>query len=177
MTIPTLQTARLNLRPFAESDAEPLYHILSEECVLRYFPNPQPPARDRVARLVAHQIRHWEEHGFGWWAVELQAEPGLIGWNGLQYLPETGEIEIGYLLGRAHWGRGLATEGAQAGLRFGFTTLGLQTIIAVVHPENTASQGVIQKLGMAFSNKAEYFGMQVLRYTLDAASYRQHQEA
>jgi ribosomal-protein-alanine N-acetyltransferase len=171
--VPTITTERLTLRPFVEQDADPLYHILAQEGVLCYFPNPEPPPPDRIERFVSHQIKHWEDHGFGWWAVELRTEQKLIGWNGLQYLPETDEIEIGYLLNRDYWGRGLATEGARPGLRFGFETLGLERIIALTHPENVASQRVIAKLGMAFTNEADYFGMHVCRFEIDADTYAQ----
>jgi len=138
---------------------------------LRYFPSPKPPSLEKTQRFVMAQINHWKEHGFGWWAVELRNKPGIIGWNGLQYLPETDEIEIGYLLGKAYWGKGLATEGGQPGLVFGFEQLALDEIIAVVHPENIPSQKVIQKLGLKFTDETDYFGMQVYRYALDAKTY------
>ena len=125
MNIPTLTTPRLTFRPFTEADAEPLHRILNEDGILRYFPRPEPPDLARVQRLVAGQLRHWEEHGLGWWAVELRSTGELLGWNGLQYLPDTEEVEVGYLLSRRHWGQGLATEGAQAALRFGVETLRL----------------------------------------------------
>ena len=73
MNIPTLTTPRLTLRPFTEADAEPLHRILNEDGILRYFPRPDPPDLARVERLVAGQLRHWEEHGLGWWAVETAA--------------------------------------------------------------------------------------------------------
>jgi ribosomal-protein-alanine N-acetyltransferase len=170
--VPTITTERLLLRPFTEQDADPLYDILATEGVLRYFPNPDPWPRDRVGRFVAFQIKHWEDHGFGWWAVEPRGKGELIGWNGLQYLPDTDEVEIGYLLAKDYWGQGLATEGAWPGLQFGFETLGLERIVAVVHPENTASQRVTAKLGMSFTNEADYFGMHVYRYEIKAAAYR-----
>jgi RimJ/RimL family protein N-acetyltransferase len=174
--IPTITTERLVLRPFAEQDAGPLYDILAEEGVLRYFPNTSPPPRDRVGRFIAHQLKHWEEHGFGWWAVEPRERGELIGWNGLQYLPDTDEIEIGFLLAKDYWGQGLATEGARPGLWLGFETLRLERIVAVVHPENIASQRVIEKLGLTFTNEADYFGMHVYRYEIEAAAYRQTSE-
>ena len=170
MTIPTLNTARLTLRPFTERDVEPLHRILTQDDMLRYFPRPEPPDLARVERLVTEQLRHWEEHGLGWWAVELRSTGELLGWSGLQYLPETDEVEVGYLLSRPHWGRGLATEGAQTALRFGFETLRLSTIVGIVHPENTASQRVLAKAGLSFVNEAEYFGMHVRRYV--AVVYR-----
>jgi RimJ/RimL family protein N-acetyltransferase len=168
MNIPTLTTPRLTLRPFTETDAEPLHRILNEVGILRYFPRPEPPDLARVQRLIAGQLRHWEEHGLGWWAVELCSTSELLGWNGLQYLPDTEEVEVGYLLSRRHWGQGLATEGAQAALRFGVETLGLGSIIGVVHPENIASRRVLAKAGLTFINEADYFGMHVRRYVTTA---------
>jgi hypothetical protein len=113
MKVPTITTERLTLRGFQESDAGPLHRLMDDDEVMRYFPNPNPPTREQVERLVGLQIKHWEEHGYGWWAVELPETGELIGWNGLQFLPETDETEIGYLLGKAHWGRGLATDGVR----------------------------------------------------------------
>jgi ribosomal-protein-alanine N-acetyltransferase len=171
MDIPTVTTDRLILRAFTEQDAERLCCILAEEGVLRHFPTSDPPSLDRVQKFIAGQLKHWEEHGFGWWAVEPKSRAEIIGWNGLQYLPETEEIEIGYLLSKDYWGKGMATEGAKEGIRYGFEILGLERIVGIVHPENIASQGVLKKLGMTFSNKAEYYGMSAYRYVIDAVSY------
>lgn len=166
MNIPILSTERLTLRPFTEADAGPLLSILSQDQILRYFPRPDPPDMARVQRLIAGQLRHWEEHGLGWWAVELTATGELIGWNGLHYLPETDEVEVGYLLSRLQWGQGLATEGARAALRFGTDTLGLSSIVGIVHPENVASQRVLEKAGLTFISQADYFGMHAYRYVV-----------
>ena len=171
MHIPTVKTDRLILRPFTEHDAEELHRILAQEGVLRYFPNTEPPPLDRVQKFIAAQLEHWDEHGFGWWAVEQKPGKEIIGWNGLQYLTDTEEVEIGFLLSKPTWGQGFATEGAREGLKYGFETLGLERIVGIVHPENISSQGVLEKLGLTFKNEAEYFGMEVYRYVIDAASY------
>ena len=171
MDIPTVTTDRLILRPFTEHDAEELHCILTEEDVLRYFPTTDPPPLERVQKFIAAQLEHWDKHGFGWWAVEPKSEGVIIGWNGLQYLTETEEIEIGFLLSKPNWGKGLATEGAREGLKFGFETLELERIVGIVHPENIASQGVLGKLGLTFNNEAEYFGMRVYRYVIDVSVY------
>ncbi len=170
MTIPTLTTPRLELRAFSPEDATPLYHILQQEDILRYFPNPDPPPLDRVERFIQRQLAHWDEHNLGWWAVVPHGQAELVGWNGLQFLPETGEIEVGFLLSKPFWGQGLATEGAQAALTFGFETFDLERIIGLVHPENLASQRVLEKLGMAFVDRAAYFGIDVLRYAIERPS-------
>ena len=164
MSIPTFESERLSLRPFVHQDAVPLHQILSVDGVLRYYPSSDPPDLERVERLVSRQIEHWEEHGYGWWAVDHKANMDLIGWSGLQYLPETDEIEIGYLLARPYWGQGLATEGARVGMKFGFDQLKIPTIIGIVHPENIASQRLLEKIGLVFQEQAEYFGMDCIKY-------------
>jgi len=158
----------LTLRPFVEDDVDPLHRVMGDREVLRYFPSSDPPSRERIERLIEFQLEHWEKHGYGWWAVVLRAEQRaalpLIGWAGLQYLPETDETEVGYLLGKPYWGRGLATEAARESVRFGFEDLGIETIVGVVHPENIASQRVLEKAGLSFVEEASYFGMDVRRY-------------
>jgi ribosomal-protein-alanine N-acetyltransferase len=169
MVIPTLKTARLTLRGFGLEDVEPLYHILQVPGILRYFPNPDPPPRDRVERLITHQLGHWDEHGYGWWAVELPDQCELMGWCGLTFLPETGETEVAYLLAKPHWGQGYATEAAWAALRYGVEHVDVEQIIGLTHPQNVRSQRVLEKLGMSFVDQAEYFGMQLYRYAIQLA--------
>ena len=171
MKIPTITTTRLCLRPFMEDDVGPLHAMLAEKDFLRYFPNPEPPPLDRVEKYLALQEKHWQEHGYGRWAVELIDHGGLIGWNGLQYLPDTDEIEIGYILAKSHWNRGLSTEAARVGLRLAFEKLDLDEVVAIVHSENLASQRVTEKLGMRLTYEAEYFGMAAYRYVINRAEF------
>ena len=177
VSIPSLTTSRLNLRPFALSDAEPLHRILSQANILQYFPGSSSPSLKRVEALIQRQLTHWETHGLGWWAAQPKDHSELAGWNGLQYLPETEEVEIGYLLSKPFWGRGMATEGARAGIHFGFETLGLQTIVGIVHPEDAASAHVLEKLGMACTGPAVYFEMDVLRYEVGREEWRMRESA
>lgn len=168
MNIPTLTTDRLRLRPFTEADIDPLHQMLSDPEVLRYMPVTDPPNRQWIERFVTHRIEHWTQHQFGWWAVEPLVLGELIGWSGLTHLPETGEDEVGYLLGKAHWGQGYATEAARACVQFGFEQVGLKQIIALTHPQNTASQNVVKKLGLSFVDQVHYFGMDCYRYMIEA---------
>lgn len=172
MNIPTVVTARLYLRPLDLSDSDALHQILGQPEVLLHFPNPYPPEKDRVQRMIYFQLDHWQKYGFGWWAVQDQKTSNFIGWSGLQYLPETDEVEIAYLLGRDYWGRGLATEAARSGLKFGFEKTNQSEIVGIVHPENIGSIKVLEKLGMRFTVRKEYFGMVCLRYSLVAADFQ-----
>ncbi|MBC8263381.1 MAG: GNAT family N-acetyltransferase [Anaerolineales bacterium] len=171
MTIPTVATSRLILRAFTKEDAAPLHRILGARDILRYFPNPGAPSRDKVEKLISAQLNHWEEHGHGWWAVEPRSKKQLIGWSGLQFLPETEEVEVGYLLDQPFWGKGLATEAAQVCLQYGFENFDIESIVAIVHPENIASQRVIEKLGMSFVDQAHYFGMDCYHYSIERSSF------
>jgi RimJ/RimL family protein N-acetyltransferase len=172
LNIPTLVTPRLTLRPFTEADIESLCRLLNTGNVLRYFPNPAPPPRERVERMITHQLDHWAKRGLGWWALEPRTHPELIGWAGLEFLPETNETEVAYLLGEAWWGQGLAAEAARAALEFGFETHKLEAIIALVHPENQASLRVAEKLGMSWVDRKNYWGLEVCRYALRRSAFR-----
>ena len=173
MFIPSCETDRLTLRPFASADVNALHEIFSKPTVLRYFPNQTPPNRAQVERIINFQLSHWEKHGYGWWAVELTELKKMIGWCGLQFLPETGETEVAYLLEPEHWGHGFGTEAARYSLHYGFIDLGIKKIVAIVHPDNLASRRVIEKLGMHFVDRASYFGMDCFRYDLDTSSFKE----
>ncbi len=167
--IPFLNTPRLSLRPFQSTDAEILHRIYQEEGVLRYFPNPVPPPRDRVDRWLAGQRSHWEKYGYGNWGIVPAGGYEMIGWVGLQFLPELNETEVGFVLGRDYWGKGYATEAARKSLQFGFERVRLQQIIALVHPDNIASRRVIEKCGMQYLNSIFLWGIDLQRYQLSAA--------
>lgn len=171
--IPTITTPRLTLRPLQMDDAEPLYRVYLMDGVLRYFPNPNPPPLERVQKFIENQLMHWAQYSYGHWAIIPQGEMEIIGWAGLQYLPETGETEVGYLLNRLYWGLGYATEAAWSSLLFGFSHFNFEIIIGLVHPENIASQHVLEKCGLAFVDQKAYFGMDMFRYWIDRRRFQQ----
>jgi len=164
MSILGLTTDRLALRPFSLEDLDALHDILQQPGIFRYFPHTDPPTRERVARMIAFYIKQGEDLRFSTWAVVLKETGNLIGWCGLNRLPETGEDEVAYLMSQAVHGKGYATEGAQASLAYGFSAIGLERIIALVHPENIASQRVAEKCGMSLRDRVTYWGLELLRY-------------
>jgi RimJ/RimL family protein N-acetyltransferase len=171
MDIPTLRTSRLLLRPWMPEDADRLLAILQETDILRYFPCTASWPREKVDWYIAHHLSHWQERGCGHWAVVTPADGQVVGWNGLEFLPETGETEVAYLLCCEVWGHGYATEAAQAALHFGFTNCSLDKIIGLTHPENTASQRVLEKCGMALIDRQVYFGMTLCRYRVEREEF------
>ncbi|MCP4271249.1 MAG: GNAT family N-acetyltransferase [Gammaproteobacteria bacterium] len=167
MNTQTLTTQRLKLRRFTPNDIEPLHQILLDPVLLRYFPkSPHSLLRERCETMVMKQIQHWADYGYGRWALEPITEAKLIGWCGLQYLTDTDEIEVGYLLDKAYWGQGLITEAAQFSIQYGFETLDIKELIGITHPDNTASQRVLEKIGLQFTGPGHYFGMDCYRYVV-----------
>ena len=164
MTIPIIETKNLNLRPFSQADAPAMHTIMNGEDVLLYFPGTQTPTQEQVQRMIDRLLTHWQEKGYGLWAVEHRETGVLLGRCGLQYLEETDEVEVDFIIDRAFWGQGFATEAGLASMQFGFNDLGLSEIVGIVHPENIGSQRVLEKIGMQFSEETEYFGMACYRY-------------
>lgn len=164
MDIPCIETPHLLLRAWEPGDAQAWFDILQEEDILKYFPNPRPPARERAEAYIEHHLAQWEQFGYGHWAVATRADGRVVGWSGLEYLPELGETEVAYLLSRGVWGRGYATEAARATVRFGLERRGLEAIIGLVHPENAGSVQVLKKCGMTLVDRLTLWGMEMERY-------------
>jgi len=165
--IPKIITPRFTLRGFCDEDVVELYRILQNPEVLRYFPSQDPRTMIQTQKLVGTQQVHWDKHSYGWWALADGGSDALIGWCGLNYLPDSDEVELKYLLAEGYWGKGIATEAALLSLRAGITGTAIEQVVGIVHPENIASQRVLEKVGMSFVNEAHYFGMDCLRYTLE----------
>jgi len=128
---------------------------------MRYIGDGQPWTDQRARAFVARQMALFAERGCCLWKLVPKPGAQLIGFCGLQPLPETDEIEIGWWLARACWGRGLATEAARAALRDGFARVGLRRIVAIAQPANTASIHIMRKLGMQFERLTQSRGIPV----------------
>lgn len=144
--------------------------IAADPEVIRYIGDGQPWSEERSRRFVERQVALFQKRAFCLWKLAPREGGGVIGFCGLQPLPETDEIEIGWWLARAWWGRGLATEGARVALRDGFVRVGLARIVAIAQPANTASIGIMHKLAMRFERMAEFGGIPVVMYVKRSAS-------
>jgi RimJ/RimL family protein N-acetyltransferase len=103
---------------------------------------------------------HFDQHGFGLWAVEIPGQVAFAGFIGLAIPPFEASftpcVEIGWRLARRFWGCGYATEGARATLEFGFEQLRLTEIVSMAVPANTRSVRVMKRLGMIFSAEFDH---------------------
>lgn len=145
---PTLPTARLRLRPFDEADTDAIFVLQSNPRVLRYWDGPPWTDRARAQRFIA-ACRQIEAEGSGArLAIERAADGGFIGWCALNaWNPDYRSARLGYCLGEAAWGQGLATEAAGALLRWAFAALDLNRVQAETDTRNIASSRVLEKLG------------------------------
>lgn len=145
-----LRTERLLLRPWREKDREPFAAINADPAVMEHFPSTL--SRDESDALAQRIDDDIQRLGYGFWAVEVPDSSPFIGFVGIvaadEAMPFAPAIEIGWRLARAHWGRGLASEGARAALTFGFDELELEQIVALTAAGNMRSRRVMERLGM-----------------------------
>ncbi|MEV6104201.1 GNAT family protein [Streptomyces sp. NPDC051940] len=150
MTLPTpvLDTARLRLRPFADTDADRLFALHSSSHVMRYWDSPPWTDRGRADLFIA-RCRKMEDEGSGARVVIERASDGaFVGWCGLvAWNPDYRSASLGYVLDDAMWGHGYATEAAHAVLRWAFDTLDLNRVQAETDTRNLASARVLEKVG------------------------------
>ncbi|MBA2517810.1 MAG: GNAT family N-acetyltransferase [Solirubrobacterales bacterium] len=155
VTVPTLRTERLVLRPWRQDDLAPFATLNADPDVACWIGDGAPLARADSDALVERITEHWRERGFGLWAVEEQAGGAFVGFAGLAvpwFLPAVlPAVEVGWRLARGSWGNGYATEAGAAALAHGFQELGLAEVIATIFPENLRSIRVAQKLGLTYT--------------------------
>ncbi len=151
-------TSRLLLREFTPDDVDALAPILADPEVMR-FSLSGPETREQTAAFITWCQEQYARSGFGLWAVIHIEDGQLIGYCGLSEWDIEGahEVEVGYRLDPEYWGRGLATEAAEAALEYARNRLGLSRVIAIIEAENVASIRVAEKIGMRlekqFQNK------------------------
>lgn len=161
-------TERLRLRPPTEEDLIQLYPLYSDPDVMRYILGGRDRSLEDSRCRLEELIAHHQSHGFSLWVVHERASGALIGDCGLIHFERKGpEIELGYRFLEPYWGRGYATEAASAWVRYGFDNLGLKRIIAVTHPDNRASQNVLEKVGMSYVSEAVAYGAPARLYAID----------
>ena len=162
-----LETDRLFLREYVEDDAEAFFQLNSDPEVLRFVPDKGLLNVEQARQiLVDHPIADYRKYGFGRGACILKKTGEQIGFAGLKYLEELGEVDVAFRLMRAHWGKGLATEAALASVRFGFADLELKRIIGLVMPENKASVRVLEKTGLRYTETVACWGKQFSKYVI-----------
>jgi len=152
-----IETDRLILRDFLESDVEGMYELDSNPEVHRYLGNNPIKEINQIPPIIQFVRQQYEENGIGRWAVIEKKTNAFIGWSGLKLVKETRNqqsnyYDVGYRLIQKYWGKGYATESTLASLSYGFGESNLETICAAAQAENIASNKVLQKCGLKLIN-------------------------
>jgi RimJ/RimL family protein N-acetyltransferase len=152
------------LRQFVESDLDAYARICADPESMRHIGPGTPLSRADAWRSMAQLLGHWQLRGYGLWAVEEKRTGAFVGRIGLIYPEGWPALEVGWLIDRARWGEGLATEGGRAAMQFAFDRLQLERISSVIRPQNAASIRVAEKLGMQLERTAQVNGLDVVIY-------------
>jgi RimJ/RimL family protein N-acetyltransferase len=165
---------RVFLRPWRSDDAAFVYDLYSRWEVQRYIGRePQVMKDPEQALALIERLRSKEDAVLGYWAVEALSTAQLVGTAMLQGIRISGtqgpsaEVEIGWHFHPEAWGHGYATAAARLVLQHGFDS-GLNRVIAVAHPDNTASHRVCMRLGMTDAGRtARYYDTESELFVID----------
>lgn len=154
----SLETPRLRLRQWQAADAEPFAALNADPEVMRYFP--ALLSRAESDALLERCQQMIQDLGHGLWALERREDQAFLGFVGLKPAPDSLDfapvLEVGWRLSRHAWGKGYATEAAQAALRFGFETLNQHEVVSFTAVNNQRSWAVMERLGMKRSGTFEH---------------------
>lgn len=166
-----LQTERMRIRQFREEDFGAYFAMESNDEVMRYISGrgrSYAESRDRFNRFLSE---YKQDPGFGAWAVCLKDNPKLIGTCCLNFIDDTTIRQIGYKFSTNFQGKGLATELAGALIHYAIESCRLAEVSAVCDPENKASEKVMQKAGMEYIGRGQFFGTECLHYRIDSGKW------
>jgi RimJ/RimL family protein N-acetyltransferase len=162
-----LETDRLLLREFIDSDYNDLCEILQNKDVMYAYEHSF--SDDEVKKWYNKLITgHYEKHGFGLWAVIHKDKNEFLGQCGLtfQEIDEKEYLEIGYLFKKKHWHNGYAVESAKGCKKYAFEELKAEIVYSIIRDNNVASQNVAKRIGMEKMDETikHYSNMDVVHY-------------
>ena len=167
------ETDRLILRVPVMDDVDALSVYWADPETMKYIGSGDPWDRSKVKERVERAIATFENTRMCFWTVCLRECGTIIGQGGLVPIAFDGdEVELGYRLGRPHWGKGYATEIAMASARHGLFELGHDELVAVTYPENAGSRKVLSKTGFEEGGLTDrYYETTCIRYALSRSRW------
>ncbi len=166
-----LETERLLHRPFTLLDLDRLTEVRGTAAVSKYIGGEEATTKDWIKKRLDHYLQCYQELGFGVQALLWKETGEIIGWSGLQPLPDSNEIQLTYGLMEAYWRQGLGYETGMAWLKVGFHTLELDRIVALTAPQNKGSWKLMEKLGMTFEGEQHGYTIICKRYAISNAAF------
>ncbi|KOP82735.1 GNAT family N-acetyltransferase [Cytobacillus solani] len=153
-----IETSRLHLRDWEETDLEPFRRLNRDVKVMKYFP--KTLSAEETNKFYQSIVSEFNECGFGLYAVEEKENKEFMGFIGFHRAIFEADftpcIEIGWRLKKEAWGKGYATEGAGACLHYGFNELGFRDVYSFTAEINKPSINVMKKIGLSFINNFDH---------------------
>ena len=168
-------TSRLVLRRPRKSDEAFLIDLFSRQELVAHRPDPTPDPPEASVKRLVRDLAHWDEHGFGRWAVEVEGR--LIGFGGVTVSKEFEGLNLSYHLHPDSWGKGYATELVQEALDVAFQILKADRVIGLVRLANPASRRVLERTGFSFERAVELYGAPTMLFALERSMYAGAQRA
>jgi RimJ/RimL family protein N-acetyltransferase len=163
------ETDRLILRRWRDTDRGPFADMNADPAVMEHLQGTM--SRDRSDAFIDRIEAHWDDRGWGLWAVEVPGIAPFVGYVGLwpaDFVTGQPMVEVGWRLALAHWGHGFVTEAAREALRFGFEVVSLPEIVSFTVPQNHRSLRVMERIGLVRDPSGDFDHPRV-----DAAAYPQ----
>jgi ribosomal-protein-alanine N-acetyltransferase len=161
-----LTTERLLLREMVPADLDFVAAMLADPEVMRFYPKTY--TRAEAQEWLDRQRTRYLRDGHALWLASWRATGEPVGQIGVvrQTVKGVDETEVGYLLARAFWGQGLATEAARACRDHALQTLGRSHVISLIRPENLSSCRVAERMGMRVVDRTPHWGFDHLVYAI-----------
>ncbi|MCT8341216.1 GNAT family N-acetyltransferase [Flavobacteriaceae bacterium TK19130] len=154
-----IETERLIIRNFEDSDADGIFKLDSDPEVHTYLGNNPIKTIDQAKEIIDRVKKHYEVNGIGRLAIIDRKTNDFIGWSGIKFeqgVREFDYFDLGYRLRKEYWGKGIATEASIESLKYGFDERNLQKIGAGADIDNLASNRVLQKVGFKFIDRFDF---------------------
>ncbi len=159
--VPVLTTERLKLRPISQQDTESIYEYAKDKETTKYMRWKTHESKKETEQFIAFVLEQYRGNEYLDWGIELKEESRFIGTCGLIGVSENHSAEIGFIIHKKYWGKGIAIEASEKIMQYGFEKIGLKQIYARIFKENKNSQNVVRKMGFlpadpsAFETSAE----------------------
>ncbi len=155
--LPVFETERFRLRPFIESDFNNLRLLDTDPEIVFYLGDGKVRSEETTLKILQKHLGDYEKYGLGLYAIECKVSGDFVGRSGLIPWDIEGKLEweIGYTLLKKYWGKGIATELAKFLRDWAKLNMPTRYVISLIHPENSQSIKVSEKVGMEFWKKVE----------------------
>ncbi len=149
-------TERISAERLQQEHIDFIHRMHQDEQVMAFLGGIR--SREQTADYMEQNLSHWEKYGYGIWVLRESSTGNLIGRGGLRnvVLGAKDEVEVAYGFLPEFWNKGFATEFAGVAVRIGLSEIGLSGVACVVHPDNLASQRILEKTGFAFEREVIY---------------------